>query len=237
VNEVFPVISRIKGIALDFLFPQKCVGCGREGALICSDCRNKLPRIGYPVCPKCGRYQSSGIICPDCVDWQNSIDGIRSPFRFEGIIRDSIHLLKYKNLRDISGILSELLFLYLGNNPINFDLIIPVPLHPKKLKDRGYNQSELIARKLSELTHLSADTFSLIRTRYSIPQVKTAGKEDRLHEIKGAYSCIHNNNLKNKSILLIDDVATSGATLDECAKTLKTAGAAEVWGLTAAREI
>jgi len=144
VVKVLPQISKFKGAALDLLFPQRCLGCGEEGALICHTCQKSLARILPPLCPRCGKPQPSGIVCAQCVSWQSGIDGIRSPFRFHGVIRQAIHQYKYKNLRILAGPMASFLNDYLMQNHLPFQIIVPVPLHPERLKERGYNQSELI---------------------------------------------------------------------------------------------
>ncbi len=165
---VLPQLAKLKGAALDFLFPQYCVGCGEEGNFLCHSCRQRLLRITPPLCPRCGRPQPSGILCPDCVSWQAEIDGIRSPFRFEGVMRQAIHQLKYRNLRALVVPLAELLRDYLTPNTIPAEVLVPVPLHPKRLKERGYNQSHLLAQKLGKLINLPMVDNYLIRRRHTL---------------------------------------------------------------------
>jgi len=189
-----------------------------------------------PICPKCGRPQSSAILCPSCVGWQAEIDGIRSPFRFDGAIRQAIHQLKYRNLRAVAGLFAQLLNDYLISNPVPGEVLVPVPLHRKRLKERGYNQSSLLAQELVKLTNLPLIDNCLVRERHALPQARTATVEERRSNVANAFSC-RDGRLKGRQVLLIDDVATSGATLDACARALKEAGAASVWGLVLAREI
>jgi len=113
---------------------------------------------------------------------------------------------------------------------------VPVPLHQKRLKERGYNQSQLLARELSKLVNLPVVDDCLIRQRYAIPQARTSSVEERRSNVANAFIC-RNHRLQDKQVLLIDDVATSGATLNACASALKTAGATSVWGLVLATEI
>ena len=233
---MLPQLVKIKGIALDFIFPRYCVGCGREGEFLCSTCLRTINRIVPPICPKCGRPQPSGILCPDCVSWSASIDGIRSPYKFDGVIREAVHQLKYGNLRALSPTLADFIYEYLTINPLPVDVIVPVPLHAKRLRERGYNQSGLLAGDLSKLTGLPAVENSLVRQRNTVPQAKTANVNQRHKNITGAFLC-RNDELKGKRVLLIDDVSTSGSTLDACAQAMKAAGATSVWGLTVAREI
>jgi ComF family protein len=189
-----------------------------------------------PLCPKCGRPQSSAVLCPGCVGWQAEIDGIRSPFHFDGAIRQAIHELKYRNLRALAVLLARLLGDYLASYPVPGEVLVPVPLHQKRLRERGYNQSRLLAQELGKLTNLPVVADCLIRQRHAPPQARTATVDERRSNVADAFSC-RDRRLQDKQVLLIDDVSTSGATLDACAKALKEAGAASVWGLVLAREV
>ena len=233
---VLPQFTKVGGIALNLLFPQRCIGCGRGGEIICDSCCRELPRIMPPICPRCGRPQASGILCSHCVSWQAEIDGIRSPFRFERVARQAVHQLKYQNLRSLVTPLAWLLNDYLIANSVPFDVLIPVPLHRKRLRERGYNQSGLLARELSKLNEVPLVDNCLIRHQPSPPQARTSSVEERQINVAGAFTC-RDRSLRDKQVLLIDDVATSGATLDACAGALKAAGATSIWGLTLAREI
>ena len=236
VNKVLPRLAILKRVALDFFSPQKCLGCGEEGELLCRNCQKSLPHILPPVCPKCGKPQASGIACSGCVSWQTSIDGIRSPLRFEGLVRESIHQLKYKNLRSIARPLAFLLRDYLIHYPLPFQVLVPVPLHRKRLRERGYNQSYLLAQELGKLLTLPVVDDCLARQIFVLPQAQTKSVEERRNNVKRAFACL-NSRLQNTQVLLIDDVSTSGATLDACAAALKSGGVISVWGLVLAREI
>ncbi len=233
---MLPQLTKLKGIALDVLFPQWCIGCGKEGNFLCYSCCRSLPRIMPPVCPMCGKPQPSGTLCPGCVSWQAKIDGIRSPFRFDGVIRQAIHQLKYRNLRALAAPLAKFLSDYLVTNPFPEEVLVPVPLHQKRLRERGYNQSGLLAHQLSKLTNLPLVDDCLIRLRHTPPQARTSTVAERRGNVANAFTC-RDHSVCNKQVLLIDDVSTSGATLDACAAALKAAGATSVWGLVLAREI
>jgi ComF family protein len=236
VVTVLPQAAKFKRAALDLLFPRWCLGCGKEGDFICRPCREHLVRVRPPLCPRCGKPQPTDALCSSCLNWPATIDGIRSLFQFEGVIREAVLQLKYKNLRALSETLAELLGDYLIANPLPGEVLVPVPIHPKRLRERGYNQSRLLARKLGKLVKLPVVDNALSRQRHALPQTQTKTVAERRNNVADAFIC-RDQSLKGRQILLIDDVATSGATLNACAAALKAAGATSVWGLTLAREI
>lgn len=204
--------------------------------MLCSACSDSLSRIVSPLCPRCGKPQPDGKLCPSCINWEANIDGIRSPFRFEGLMRQAIHQLKYHNLRALAAPLAKLLNDYLIANPLLGAALVPVPLHPKRLRERGYNQSYLLAKELSRLTNLPIIDDCLARKHHTPPQARTSTVEERRSNVTNAFTCV-NGRLRGKPALLIDDVSTSGATLDACAVALKATGSTPVWGLVLAREV
>lgn len=227
--------GQLQKIVADLFFPPHCVGCGKVGDFLCSDCCRKLPRILPPFCNRCGKPQIGGTLCPTCWGIRAGIDGIRSIFYFDGIVRKAIHELKYYNVRALSNCLAEFLYTYLQTNKIDGDTIIPVPLHKDRLRQRGYNQSALLARKLGKLAGISVTEDRLVRIKDSKPQARTKTGGERRKNVTGAFLC-NSDELKGSRIILIDDVCTTGATLEACAETLKNAGVISVWGLTIARE-
>ncbi len=233
---MLPHVLKLGEKALDFLFPQYCVGCGKEGSFICGSCLQSQPLITPPICPLCGRPQTSGILCSGCVSWKAEIDGIRSPFRFESVIQQAVYQLKYRNLRSIATMLAGFLNDFMKTNPIDGNVLVPVPLHKSRVRERGYNQSYLLAKELAKLSGLPVIRNSLVKHTKSLPQARSANVEERKKNVSGVFS-VHDRRLKGKEVILVDDVSTSGATLDACAAVLKETGAVSVWGLTLAREI
>jgi ComF family protein len=209
-------------VALNVLFPRWCLGCGKEGSYICPSCLEKLPRLNTEV--------------PSHLDLPLSIDAIYSPFRFEGTVRRAVHELKYRHLRDVSGALAALMNEYLVHKEIPGDLLVPVPLHPGRLRWRGYNHAALLAGHLSHFCGLPLVSGCLARKKAAAPQAESASLEERRKNVTDAFFCC-NGKISGKNVILVDDVATSGATLNACAAALKEAGAAAVYGLTIAREI
>jgi ComF family protein len=233
---VLPPVIQLKRMALDLLFPRYCIGCGREGDFICERCRASLPLITPPVCEKCGRTLSGEQKCNRCIEGQDEIDFIRAPFAFEGLVRHAIHMLKYQNIRALAEMFAVFLHDCLRSNTLSVDLLVPVPLHPKRLRERGYNQSGLLARELGSLCGLPVTEDNLIRCLHTPPQAQSSGVGERRNNIINAFKC-RDNSLQGKKVLLIDDVATSGSTLYTCARALKATGVESVWGLVVALEL
>ena len=229
-------LDEVKGKLLDLLFPPRCVGCGKEGNYICAPCRAGLPRLLPPLCPTCGRPLVQEEWCSSCRRLKLDIDAICTPFAFQGVLRQAIHRFKYGGFKALALPLAQLLTQQLKNKPLPAEVLVPVPLHPRRLRERGYNQSGLLAQELCRLTAIPVVEDMLFRHRNSRAQVKTFDSEERQSNVLGAFDC-RDEKLKGGRILLIDDVCTTGATLNSCAIALKKAGASSVWGLALAREV
>jgi ComF family protein len=162
------------------------------------------------------------------------IDGIRSASHFENNpVRSAIHLLKYRNHKAVAAVLAGIMADAYRRYYLAADVIVPVPLHPSRFRERGYNQSELLARELGKLLGLSVNISTLQRVRQTRSQV-TLRETERHQNVVGAFAC-GNMNLAGQKVLLIDDVCTTGSTLHACAAALKQSGVASVWGLTLAK--
>jgi len=227
------LLRRVAKATLDLLLSMRCLGCGREGAGICLDCQSALPRLEPPYCRICAQ-PDEGDPCRRCGESPLGIDGVRSPYRMEGVIREAIHNLKYRYYRALAPELGGLLARCLGDNPIDATVIVPAPLHRRKLRERGYNQSELVAREVGRLTGLRVEPGWLKRTKNSAPQVSVANRGERARNAQGAFEA--SGDLRGERVLVIDDVCTTGSTLAACSAALKDRGADAVWGLTVARE-
>jgi ComF family protein len=233
-------------LALHILLPKTCLHCGQDLKFksadhLCPKCLDNLEKILPLYCQRCGIPLSGGgahcFRCRGSLAGKYKCDKIRSAFVFNKEIRSLIHHLKYKHKQGISVFfavsLVEALFRY--EEIQNFDLIIPVPLSAKRLRARGFNQSELIAKDLSVLTKTDSSNDLLIKFKETSPQTKLNRKE-RLENIKNAFMVTKPKEVAKKNILLIDDVATTGSTFEECAKALKKCRAKRVFALSVARE-
>lgn len=220
---------------LDLLYPPFCVGCGRPGTMYCSTCRDGMLRIRPPLCPQCGRPQAASQVCHECAVRPSSVDGIRSVAVFEGALRTAIHQFKYGSMRDLAVPLGGLLVSFWEETPLDADVLVPVPLHARRLRERGYNQATLLARHLGRALGLPVAQDCLHRSRYTVSQTQLNAQE-RSRNVEGAFTCT-GPGVHGRRVLLIDDVCTSGATLGACSSALKEGGAQSVWALTVARAL
>ena len=217
---------------LNLLFPRRCVSCKRLGSYFCNSCISKIDFINYQICPVCAGNAIGGATHPGCLTpWV--LDGMFALAHYKGPIRDAIHLLKYRLVSDLSKELVDILFFHYPKTLPRFNAIIPVPLHPKREKARGFNQSTQLAKHMSYKLKAPVYGNLLKRIKHSSPQVKLKGK-DRVNNIKGAFSYNSSRSLKNLTISLVDDVSTTRATLLESAKVLKRNGVGQVWGIVLA---
>ncbi|TXH01806.1 MAG: ComF family protein [Candidatus Moraniibacteriota bacterium] len=228
---------------LKSVYPLTCYGCHREGALACPHCLMLVPEPDSQTCPLCrAPFSPNGATCTACRS-KTALDGVfvARPYRFR-LVTELIHALKYRFLEPAHIPLVDLLETSLAHHSLPLpESIIPVPLHPRRLRFRGFNQAELIARTLAKrLTPglpLPVDTTSLRRIRFTKPQMKTETREERQSNLTGAFAATATvaGPLVGRYVWLIDDVATTGTTLEACALALKQAGVKKVWGVVVAR--
>ena len=188
------------------------------------------------MCQRCGRPESSGVFCAECWRHTSSLDAVRSVFVFEGIVRQAVHEFKYRNVQAISGCMAGFMSRYFLENGLTGDLLVPVPLHDKRLRQRGYNQSQLLAADLARQVSMAVNPALVKRIRNTGPQARSASVYERRVNMENAFLCT-SGEAAGRDIVVIDDVCTSGATLESCASALKKAGANRVLGFTLAREI
>jgi len=219
--------------ALDLLFPLHCLGCRKEGAILCPECVGGLKRLEQPYCDTCAEPNANGN-CQSCLEHPSEIDGVRAPYLFEGPTRDAVHRLKYNGWKVAAPVLGGLLADYLKAHRLPGEILVPVPLHPRRLRSRGYNQSHLLAKETGNLLAMPMREDLLTRAKDSPPQVEARSREQRRANVAGIFESA--SEVEGMSILLVDDVATTGSTLSACAASLKDAGAASVWGLVLARD-
>ena len=227
----------IKQWLLDILFPKFCASCKNEGDFLCSDCFNKIKVFSGYFCPVCGKRDFKPRKHPACAGKTFLKTLIVTTFYNDFLIREIIHAYKYNFIKPLAEPLSQLLIksIEAPENGFSDFILIPIPLHPTRLKWRGFNQAELIAKKLSERYQITIETNALIRAKNTTPQVEVGEREKRIENIKNAFFCPNSDLVKDQKIILVDDVSSTGATLEEAAKTLKNSGAKEIWGMVIAK--
>ena len=232
-------IQRIKTFTLNLLFPKSCFFCGAEESYVCQNCHALFDILDgfYCLCHLPKRLAEPGK-CSSCKT--RVLDGLLFPLPYESkFTRRLIHSFKYepflKSLaEDLAFFIINHLQLTQKENAFSDFLLIPVPLAQKRLKWRGFNQSEELARELSGWLQIPLSPDCLIKIKTTLPQVELSESE-RQENIRNAFSVKNDSQIARKKILLIDDVYTTGATMEECARILKASGAKQVWGLAVAR--
>ena len=260
---------------LDLFFPKYCLGCGLEDSYLCSDCSKLLLPLKSVSCFICGRRSPVGYACKECCRARRShLSGILVASDWNNLLlRQIIYEYKYRFIKELVDPLAELMITFLRTNkladwPTDQLILIPVPLHGRRLTWRGFNQSDLLTQKISARLNLPLIKNILIRFRHALPQREIKNHNARAANIKNAFALSKNysplpssqvplkfdfkgnpksnfselngitknsNPLKNKIIILVDDICTTGSTLEDCARALSPLRPKEIWGLVIAR--
>lgn len=223
--------ERARQTLLNLLFPPRCVTCDREGEWFCVACRAQVELVTPPICKRCGRPLHAPT-CVFCLDFPLELDGLRAVAFFEGVMRDAIHCFKYQRRPELAPHFASMLSDFLAAQPLAVDLLVPVPLHAERERSRGYNQALLLARETAVQQKLALWYNVIERTRATPPQV---GLDTRARRENMRDAFVAKEQVAGARILLIDDVCTTGATMNACAVALKRRGAKAVWGLALAR--
>lgn len=214
---------------VNLIAPQTCVLCGWEGSWLCESCAGRAVIVKQPSCYRCNRLSPAGQTCPGCKP-STDLSGVTVAAYYDGAIKDLIHGLKYERAKAVATVLADLIGSHLAE--LKFDLVTAVPADPARRRARGYNQAELIAKALSNVAGVPyVDVLLRVKPVHQIG----AERDRRLEQIKGAFSFQRELFIKGARVLVVDDVVTTGATLAECARVLKKAGAERVWGAAAAK--
>lgn len=226
-------------LVLDLLFPILCQGCGREGAYLCLECNTTIPE-DEPRCIVCGRGSLLGRTHPSCQTEGPALNGVLVAASYESeAVRQLVWQLKYNSVVEIGDHLAQLLVDHLVKNDLldyfASALVVAVPLHRKRHRERGFNQAELLAAKFAARLKFQHLPEALERVKNHKPQAKL-GRPERIKNVAGGFATKNLlPSLAGRKILLIDDVATTGATLQECARELQKQNPSEIWGFVVAR--
>lgn len=235
--------SELFEAAVSLLYPPACSVCGakvRAGKYLCDACEAKVVPIVPPFCQTCSEPFEGSITgafsCANCAHRTIHFDAAVSAYRGRGIVREIIHQFKYARQIHLRHIIAGWLYAALDDERVrdlSFNVIVPVPLHPTRQRERGFNQASLLAELLS--AHTAIDCKPLLdRIRYTTTQT-ALDRSERMENLHNAFRLRKNANVRGLRVLLVDDVLTTGSTLSECARVLKRAGAVSVHAATAAR--
>ena len=232
-------MNKIKKKLIELIYPKrtKCCVCGREAKeAVCSTCLSQLEYLEGRVCLKCGKgigdeYDAN--ICPDCQREGKHFDMAFSCFQYKDMGKTIIHKLKYESCKEVAYTLARLMHQKMADERIKLDAVVPVPIHKSKEEIRGFNQAQLIAEEIAAAAGIPLWN-CITRTKVTTDQFKL----DKIHRNLNVHNafCINMlyNDVKYKSVLLVDDVYTTGSTVDECSKILKQHGVHRVFVITAA---
>ena len=243
-----PTLTSIIRQALHLVLPVDCEGCGIALAddpipFFCRACWSSIKPLSGPACPRCGRpfaspislEHSPGHLCGACRLRRPSYTRAWSLYPYVPPLQDAIRLFKYHGKIALVTALGDLMCAAV-RLPMDVDLLMPVPLHPSRLREREFNQSFLLADRLNRVLRLPLSYDNLIRVRRTEPQTQLS-RSARLKNLRRAFAVVRPDEVREKRILLVDDVLTTGTTVNECAKTLRKAGAADVFVGTLARTL
>ncbi len=246
-NKITDSLSKLSDFFADIVFPIKCLHCRKEGAFICEKCLEKIPKNSFQVCPICEKtIITNGDICKLCKEtWDSPINRlfVVSDYK-DKLLSKAIHSFKYNFVSDLADPLGMLIvktMLHLGSFPAP-DVIIPIPLHNKRLRWRGFNQSELLANIISKnlLPGIEIEVLpnAIQRKHFTKPQMKVKNYEARQENIKDCFVANKDfyEKIKTKRILLVDDVCTTGSTIGECAKELRKLHPKSISAIVLARQ-
>lgn len=231
---------RIKAGLLDLIYPRCCPFCGRmqryQGDWACVDCLKKLHKVEAPHCMKCGKTLEikEAEYCMDCISVPKSYERGFPVFFYEEPLKSALYDFKYKNQRDYAAFFAECMAGSYGKviEKLHIDGLVPVPLHPHKRRVRGYNQAQLLAEELSKRLGIPVYKKHLLRVVETNPQKELNDKE-RMKNLKKAFQ-LGANAIKLEKVLLVDDIYTSGATIEACTRVLSDAGTKEVYYISVA---
>ena len=233
---------------LHWVFPVDCAACGHPAAdrrlpFFCRACWESIAPFKEPLCPRCGQpfdsplalTHSPGHQCRACREKPPRFDCALSPYPYEGVLEQAIRLFKYRRRDALARPLADLMLVWADRLP-PVDLVMPVPLHPARLRAREFNQSLLLADRIARRLGLPLSFEHLERIRQTRPQTEL-DRKDRARNVRRAFAVRDPDGLEGRRVLLVDDVLTTGATANDCARALRRAGAASVTVLTLARRL
>jgi ComF family protein len=231
----------------DVIFPPRCLTCHDildhyAGLPLCPSCFSEIKFIASPICICCGiPFSGTGEpdhLCGECIISPPAFSSARAVFQYKSTLLETIHRFKYNERVFLGKILGKIMaeYPYPAFNIKDFTLVVPVPLHSKRLRERGFNQSVILAREISRCLQIPLDFLALKRNIHTEPQVRL-GKKQRSSNVRGAFDVSDSSKIRDRKIILVDDVYTTGSTIKECSRVLMKNEASSVAVLTVARAV
>lgn len=219
---------------LDLIFPRRCPVCdkiiGVDGAMVCPSCRDKLKVVKEPLCRKCGKelHDDTAEYCLDCRKRTHFFDEGAALYEYASV-RDSIYRFKYMGRQEYKEFYGKEIVRHLGRKMRIWraDALVPVPIHKSRMQKRGYNQAQLLAEEIGKRTGIPVLSDYIVRIKKTAPQ-KALNPKDRQNNLKKAFK-IGRNDVKLKTIIIVDDIYTTGSTIDEVAKQCRSMGIEKIY--------
>lgn len=228
------ILGGIVNSLKDIFFPVNCLNCAKEGAFVCDECFETLDLSGVFCCPICHKETIDGNYCENCQPLFIDKHVAAIKYLETDLIGEIIHNFKYQYVEDLDKIIEKMLKNFFTNKKISdIDIITFVPLHSRRYVERGFNQAEKIAIICGKILNKPV-TNLLKRTRYTHPQAQFK-RQERLVNLQNAFCLENKKDVFGKNVLVVDDVFTTGSTIQECAKVLKSNKASNVYGFSLAR--
>jgi competence protein ComFC len=233
------LINKIFQNIIELVFPSNCLGCGIEEVWLCKDCLKGIPLHPEGICLWCGKHLENEKMCIPCQN-ESQLTSLFALTTYQNpLFKEMLHNLKYNFVSHIIDGFILLLNRFIDDRKTfvinNNSILVPIPLHKKRFAERGFNQSELISNIISKKVKIKMNSELLVRTRNTKSQM-TLNKSERLRNMKNSFNCPNPSQVKNKNIILIDDVLTTGTTLKEASVVLKSAGCKSVSAFVLAKE-
>jgi ComF family protein len=236
--DIVNYLKKVKESILNILYPPRCPICEKilkvNNNQICSECKKKINYIQEPMCKKCGKMLmcEEQEYCYDCSRREHLFIRGLALWNYDKDVKKSIYRFKYNNKREYAKVYAKEIMLHHGTQIKNWkvDGIIPIPLHKSKMKSRGFNQAEVFARELAELLSVPCYNKYILRTKKTLPQ-KTLNDKQRIKNLKNAFK-VDKNVVKLRKVILLDDIYTTGVTVDSVTEVLKQSGVNDVYFIT-----
>lgn len=240
MNKLASFFCFVWSAVLQLIFPRRCPFCDepvlRKEEFVCAECKGRISVVKEPYCMKCGKKlgRSEAEYCADCEKYPHGYDRGRSLFVYEGPVKGSVYRFKYAGRKEYAKCYAGLMEAELGDfvREIGPDALVPVPLHRKRFRKRGYNQAQLLAKEIGDRMRIPVLSASVQRVKNTVP-LKTLERARRQNNLKKAFK-INGNDVKLNTIIIIDDIYTTGSTVDALSEVLRCAGVKKIYFLTLA---